>query len=78
MKRRDLPKDHVKEPQKLRKEFKENRITAAYLREHCRRNELYMIPKFNDVLYLHFKVLRTKWALTLFRVCQRLRTWRSM
>ena len=56
MKRRDLPKDHLKEPQKLRKEFKENRITAAYLREHCRRNELYMIPKFNDVLYLHFKV----------------------
>ena len=31
-------------------------FSAAYLREHCRRNELYMIPKYNDVLYLHFKV----------------------
>ena len=71
MKRSELPKDYV-EPQKLRKEFKENRITgdnksefpieysgfsAAYLREHCRRNELYMIPKYNDVLYLHYKVV---------------------
>ena len=32
-------------------------FSAAYLREHCRRNELYMIPKYNDVLYLHYKVL---------------------
>ena len=32
-------------------------FSAAYLREHCRRNELYMIPKYNDVLYLHFKVV---------------------
>ena len=32
-------------------------FSAAYLREHCRRNELYMIPKYNDVLYLHYKVV---------------------
>ena len=45
----------VSSPQKLRRNFKENRITPAYLREHCRRNDLYMIPRFNTVLYLHFK-----------------------
>ena len=46
----------VSSPQKLRRNFKENRITPEYLREHCRRNDLYMTPRFNTVLYLHFKV----------------------
>ena len=55
VKRSELPKV-VNEPQKLRRNFSENRITSAYLREHCRRNDLYMTPRFNTVLYLHFKV----------------------
>ena len=55
-KRSELPKI-VTSPQKLRKKFKENRITSEYLREHCRRNDLYMTPRFNTVLYLHFKAL---------------------
>ena len=55
VKRSELAKV-VTEPQKLRKKFKENRITPEYLREHCRRNDLYMTPRFNTVLYLHFKV----------------------
>ena len=54
VKRSEIP-NVVSSPQKLRRNFKENRITPAYLREHCRRNDLYMIPRFNTVLYLHFK-----------------------
>ena len=46
----------VNEPQKLHRKIKENRITAEYLREHCRRHDLYMTPRFNTVLYLHHKV----------------------
>merc|ERR1739838_907036 len=55
-KRSELP-NIVFEPQKLRRNFSENRISSAYLREHCRRNDLYMTPRFNTVLYLHFKGL---------------------
>ena len=46
----------VTEPQKLHRKIKENRITSEYLREHCRRHDLYMTPRFNTVLYLHHKV----------------------
>ena len=46
----------VNEPQKLHRKIKDNRITAEYLREHCRRHDLYMTPRFNTVLYLHHKV----------------------
>ena len=46
----------VTSPQKLRRRIKENRMTPEYLKEHCRRNDLYMTPKFNTVLYLHHKV----------------------
>ena len=47
----------VNEPQKLHRKIKDNRITAEYLREHCRRHDLYMTPRFNTVLYLHHKVM---------------------
>ena len=46
----------VSSPQKLRKRLRENRITSEYLKEHCRRHDLYMTPKFNTILYLHHKV----------------------
>ena len=39
-----------------RKKFDPNKISAEMLRDHCRKNELYMIPRFNTVLYLHFMV----------------------
>nr|XP_018918154.1 PREDICTED: dynein assembly factor 1, axonemal homolog [Bemisia tabaci] len=31
------------------------RITAESLRAHCKDNNLYLTPKLNDVLYLHYK-----------------------
>ncbi|XP_072162661.1 uncharacterized protein [Bemisia tabaci] len=31
------------------------RITAEALRAHCKDNNLYLTPKLNDVLYLHYK-----------------------
>ncbi|XP_036442566.1 dynein assembly factor 1, axonemal isoform X2 [Colossoma macropomum] len=31
------------------------RITKAFLRDHCKRNKLYLTPWLNDTLYLHFK-----------------------
>ena len=46
----------VNEPQKLHRKIKENKITPEYLKEHCRRHDLYMTPRFNTVLYLHHKV----------------------
>ena len=39
-----------------RKKFDPHKISAEMLRDHCRKNELYMVPRFNTVLYLHFKV----------------------
>ncbi|KAL7866321.1 hypothetical protein AOLI_G00141350 [Acnodon oligacanthus] len=30
-------------------------ITKAFLRDHCKRNNLYLTPQLNDTLYLHFK-----------------------
>ncbi|XP_067307235.1 dynein axonemal assembly factor 1 isoform X2 [Pseudorasbora parva] len=31
------------------------RITKEFLREHCKKNKLYLTPRLNDTLYLHFK-----------------------
>nr|Q7ZV84.2 RecName: Full=Dynein axonemal assembly factor 1; AltName: Full=Leucine-rich repeat-containing protein 50 [Danio rerio] len=31
------------------------RITKDFLREHCKKNKLYLTPRLNDTLYLHFK-----------------------
>ena len=71
----------VNEPQKLHRKIKDNRITAEYLREHCRRHDLYMTPRFNTVLYLHHKVhLSSKKRQRLHREFHRaskiLRTWK--
>ena len=55
-----------------RRKFDPNKISPAMLRDHCRyyqylgciiilyirKHELYMIPRFNTVLYLHFMVYR--------------------
>ena len=55
VRRRDLSKA-VDCPVFKRRKFDPNKISAEMLRDHCRKNELYMIPKFNTVLYLHFMV----------------------
>ncbi|XP_043099665.1 dynein axonemal assembly factor 1 [Puntigrus tetrazona] len=31
------------------------RITKQFLREHCKKNKLYLTPRLNDTLYLHYK-----------------------
>ncbi|KAF5898692.1 dynein assembly factor 1, axonemal-like, partial [Clarias magur] len=31
------------------------RITAKFLRDHCKEQKLYMTPRLNDILYLHYK-----------------------
>ncbi|KTF76454.1 hypothetical protein cypCar_00015459 [Cyprinus carpio] len=31
------------------------RITKQFLREHCKKNKLYVTPRLNDTLYLHYK-----------------------
>ena len=55
VRRADL-KNAVDCPVFKRRKFEPNKISAEMLRDHCRKNELYMIPKFNTVLYLHFMV----------------------
>ena len=45
----------VHSPQKLSRNVPKNRISPAYLKEHCRDNDLYMTPHLNTVLYLHHK-----------------------
>ena len=71
----------VNEPQKLHRKIKENRITAEYLREHCRRHDLYMTPRFNTVLYLHHKVhlspRKSSQQTVIYRVSKILRTWKN-
>ncbi|KAI7814009.1 dynein axonemal assembly factor 1 [Triplophysa rosa] len=31
------------------------RITKHFLRDHCKKNKLYLTPRLNDTLYLHYK-----------------------
>ena len=40
----------VDEPQKLSR-IVEHRITQKYLQEHCRKNDLYMTPRYDDQRY---------------------------
>ena len=46
----------VSSPQKLVRKVESGKMSPEFLREHCRRNDLYMIPHFNTILYLHHKV----------------------
>ncbi|XP_017324790.1 dynein axonemal assembly factor 1 [Ictalurus punctatus] len=34
------------------------RISKEFLRDHCKRNKLYLTPRLNDTLYLHYKGFR--------------------
>ena len=43
-------------PQKLERKVESGKMSPEFLKEHCRKNDLYMIPKFNTILYLHHKV----------------------
>ena len=45
----------VSSPQKLQRKFKENKLSPEYLKDHCRKHDLYLVPKFNTILYLHHK-----------------------
>ena len=42
-------------PQKLSRKVAGDKISKAYLKEHCRRHDLLMTPRLNTVLYLHHK-----------------------
>ena len=47
----------VSSPQKLVRKVESGVMSPEFLKEHCRKNDLYMIPHFNTILYLHHKVL---------------------
>ena len=47
----------VNTSQKLERKVESGKMSPEFLREHCRKNDLYMIPKFNTILYLHHKVI---------------------
>lgn len=36
------------------------RMTKDILKDICKKNNLYIVPKHNDVLYLHFKGINYK------------------
>ena len=46
----------VSSPQKLARKVESGKMSVEFLKEHCRKNDLYMIPHFNTILYLHHKV----------------------
>ena len=46
----------VSSPQKLSRKVESGKMSPEFLKEHCRKNDLYMIPHFNTILYLHHKV----------------------
>ena len=51
----------VTSPQKLVRKVESGKMSPEFLREHCRKNDLYMIPHFNTILYLHHKVREQHW-----------------
>ena len=46
----------VDTPQKLERKVESGKMSVEFLREHCRKNDLYMVPHFNTIMYLHHKV----------------------
>lgn len=44
------------------------RMTKEKLKDICKKNNLYIIPKHNDVLYLHFKGINYKKINKIFKL----------
>ncbi|KAG9336987.1 hypothetical protein JZ751_030006 [Albula glossodonta] len=55
VKRPDEVNGNVQPTQLDKKENMGPRITKKFLRDHCKKNKLYITPHLNDTLYLHFK-----------------------
>jgi len=46
-----------------------SRITKEFLREQCKKNKLYLTPRLNDTLYLHYKGLKFCMQKRLLQCC---------
>lgn len=46
-----------------------SRITKEFLREQCKKHKLYLTPRLNDTLYLHFKGLKLLVQKRLLQCC---------
>ena len=56
----------VSSPQKIARKVESGKMSPEFLREHCRKNDLYMIPHFNTILYLHHKVRYQQWQVNFY------------